>query len=424
MGKDIYKTTRFLYLLEAAFEYFINLLLAGAYIAKVTSTLGMNDSLTGIVTGIVSLASTFQIVALFLANKKPVKKWVTIFHTINQTFFALVYLVPFFNFSKTTKTVLFIFFLLVGYIISQIINPHKINWLMSTVDENKRGSFTATKERISLIGGMIFTFIVGSVMDKFEAQGDIYGSFIFCSIGILVLTLSHTVTLIFSKEKPCVEKTTTNIALGKLLKNKNLLKIIFITFLWRIAVYITTPFYGTYQIKELSFTMTFISIITAIGSIFRAFISKPIGKLADKSFVKVLKLCYFFGFLSLFINAFTTPSNGKVLFIIYYILNAVAMAGIDNCEMNLAYGSVCEDERVGALALRMTIAGLTGFLATLAASALVTFIQNNGNKFLGVNVYAQQVLSAIAAIIVLVILLFLKFSKGIEKEKTLDSRVN
>ena len=160
MGKDIYKTTRFLYLLEAAFEYFINLLLAGAYIAKVTSTLGMNDSLTGIVTGIISLASMFQIVALFLATKKPVKKWVTIFHTINQTFFALVYLVPFFNFSKTTKTVLFIFFLLVGYIISQIINPHKINWLMSTVDENKRGSFTATKERISLIGGMIFTFIV------------------------------------------------------------------------------------------------------------------------------------------------------------------------------------------------------------------------------------------------------------------------
>ena len=113
--------------------------------------------------------------------------------------------------------------------------------------------------------------------------------------------------------------------------------------MWRIAVYITTPFYGTYQIKELSFTMTFISIITAIGSIFRAFISKPIGKLADKSFVKVLKLCYFFGFLSLFINAFTTPSNGKVLFIIYYILNAVAMAGIDNCEMNLAYGSVLSE---------------------------------------------------------------------------------
>lgn len=94
------------------------------------------------------------------------------------------------------------------------------------------------------------------------------------------------------------------------------------------------------------------------------------------------------------------------------------MAGIDNCEMNLAYGSVCEDERVGALALRMTIAGLTGFLATLAASALVTFIQNNGNKFLGVNVYAQQVLSAIAAIIVLVILLFLKFSKGLDKKNS------
>ena len=35
-NKDIYKTSRFLYILEAAFEYFISLLVTGAYLAKIT----------------------------------------------------------------------------------------------------------------------------------------------------------------------------------------------------------------------------------------------------------------------------------------------------------------------------------------------------------------------------------------------------
>ena len=44
---------------------------------------------------------------------------------------------------------------------------------MSLVDSNKRGSFTAMKERVSLIGGMLFSLAVGTLMDKFEEIGDV-----------------------------------------------------------------------------------------------------------------------------------------------------------------------------------------------------------------------------------------------------------
>ncbi len=420
MEKDIYKTSRFLYVLEAAFEYFINILLGGAYIAKVTTSLGMNDGLTGIITSIVSLASTFQIVAIFLAKRKPVKRWVTLFHTINQLFFASVYLVPFFNFSVTAKMVLFIVFFLLGHIINQIINAPKINWFMSLVDDKKRGSFTATKEMVSLLGGMTFTFIIGSVMDHYETVGNNVGAFIFCSLGIFALTALHTCTLIFSKEKSLGEATVieNKQPIMELLKNKNLLKVIFISSLWQMATYMTTPFYGTYQIKELGFTMTFISVLSIIFSLSRVAVSKVVGKFADKSYVGVLKFCFTFGFLCLFIQIFTVPANGKVFYIIYYVLYAVAMSGIDNCEMNLVYGLVNEQERVGALALRMTIKGLTGFLTTLAISPLVNYIQANGNKFFGFNVYAQQVVSALGAIVVLIALIYLCLNKDLEKQKS------
>ena len=62
-----YKTSRFLYILEAAFEYFISLLVGGAYLAKVTSAIGISDSITGVLNSFVSLGFCFQLFAIFLA---------------------------------------------------------------------------------------------------------------------------------------------------------------------------------------------------------------------------------------------------------------------------------------------------------------------------------------------------------------------
>ena len=115
---DKYKFSRFLYILEAMLEYFISILVAGAYLAKLTASIGVDDSVTGILSSFVSLGCGFQMIAIFLANKRPVKRWVTVLHILNQLFFSLIYLVPFVDISKTAKTVLFVVFLLLGHIIN------------------------------------------------------------------------------------------------------------------------------------------------------------------------------------------------------------------------------------------------------------------------------------------------------------------
>ena len=86
--KDGYEASRFLYILEAMFEHFIALLTSGAYIAKLSTSIGVSDGITGILTAFVSLGGTFQIIAIFLAQKRPVKRWVTFLHTLNQLAFT------------------------------------------------------------------------------------------------------------------------------------------------------------------------------------------------------------------------------------------------------------------------------------------------------------------------------------------------
>ncbi|MBR2343262.1 MAG: MFS transporter [Clostridia bacterium] len=408
--KDIYKTSRFLFILEATFEYFISLLVTGAYLAKITSSLGMSDSMTGILTSFVSLGCGFQIIAIFLANKRPVKRWVTVLHSINQLTFALMYLVPFIKLTKTAKIVLFIAFLLMGHIINNVVNPPKINWFMSLVDDNKRGGFTAKKEMVSLIGGMVFSFGMGIIIDHFEMGGNLNGAFIVCGVTVFGLMLLHSATLIFSKEKPVEEKEkiSTKQLLGELIRDKKLFKVILVSVLWNIVNYSATPFYGSYQIKELGFSMTFVSILSGAYAIVRTIFSQPMGKFADKnSFASMLNICFTIMLVGFGINIFTVPENGKIFYTVYYMLNAVAMAGINSATINLIYDYVDKEKRIGALALKSTLAGGAGFFTTIAVSPLVSYIQKNGNSFLGLNVYAQQVVSSLAAILLIVLILYL-----------------
>lgn len=410
-SKDEYKTSRVLYVLEAALEYFISLLVTGAYLAKISSSLGISDALTGILTAFVSLGCGFQMIAIFLASKRPVKRWVTVLHSINQLAFALIYLVPFIKITKTAKVVLFIVFLLVGHIVNNVVNSPKINWFMSLVDDKKRGDFTANKEMVSLIGGMFFSFAMGAVIDAFEESGNLNGAFIVCGLSVFGLMLLHSATLIFSKEKPVEEKEkiSTKQLLGELMKDKNLFKVILIAVLWNVVNYVATPFYGSYQINELSFTMTFVSVLSAGYAIVRTLFSKPLGRFADKySFAKMLNICFIVMLVGFCINTFTVPSNGKVFFTAYYMLNAVAMAGINSATINLIYDYVDKEKRAGALALSSTLSGFAGFFTTLAVSPLVSYIQKNGNVFLGMNIYAQQVVSAIAALLLLGLIAYLK----------------
>ena len=420
-SKDIYKTSRILYILEATFEYFISMLVMGAYLAKITSSIGISDTLTGILTSFVSLGCGFQIIAIFLANKRPVKRWVTILHSINQLAFALIYLVPFIKLTKVAKIVLFIVFLLIGHIINNVVNSSKINWFMSLVDDNKRGCFTANKEMVSLIGGMVFSFAMGAIIDHFEAIGNQNGVFIVCGLSVFGLMLLHSATLILSKEKPVEEKEkiSNKQLLCELIKDKNLFKVILISVLWNVVNYSSTPFYGSYQIKELGFTMTFVSILSAAYAVVRTVFSKPMGKFADKySFAKMLNICFIIMLVGFGINMFTVPENGKILYTIYYMLNAVAMAGINSATINLIYDYVDKEKRIGALALKSTLAGFAGFFTTLLVSPLVSYIQENGNSFLGLNVYAQQVVSAIAVVLLSVLLVYLNLVVGkIEKKK-------
>lgn len=411
MKKDKYFFSRICYIIEETTAYFISILITGVYLAKLTSELGFSDSFTAILSSFVSLGCSFQLLTLVFFKKGRVKCRVSFLFTLNELLFMLIYLVPFIEIPHTVKAVLFVVFLLGGYFISNIVFAPKTEWFMALIPDHKRGVFTSVKEATSLALGMIFQFCMGVVIDKFEAEGNMRGVFILCGITIFVLTVGHTLSLVLAKEKEPIETENKSVIeeFKDILQNKNIIKVILINILWAVCTSVSTPFFGTYIIKELGFSMTFNALLSMLYSCSRIPCSFFWGKYADKhSFAKMLQFCFLVAAVGFFVMMFTVPSNGYIMYTLYYILFAAAVGGTNSAITNLIFDYAEPEKRRNVLAVQQTLVGIFGFLSTITVTPLVEHIQKSGNKLFGISVYAQQVLSFLSLIILIFLIIYIK----------------
>ena len=395
------KRSQIMYIFQATFEYLISLLVGGTFLATITKDLGISDSLTGILSSIISLGCLFQLTSFFIKRRK-LKSIILVFSVINQLLFALLYIIPHFDFSKTTKTIIFVVTIVLAYLIYNIIHPKKIGWMMSVVDYHKRGDFTAKKEMTSLIFGMVFSYSMGSVVDYFKAKGEIRIAFTICAVVISALMILHTVSMLLTVEKEFESRQKINIikTLKDVFTNKKVLTVTVVTLFFNVAFYSISPCLGTYMINDLGFSLQFTSFLAILSSISRCVVSIPWGKYADRnSFSKMIEKCFIVLAISYFFIVLSNPKNGMIMLALYYVVNGIALGGVNSALFNLIFDYAPKDSREDSLAVCQSLSGIAGFLTTLILSFVISFIQGNGNKIFGITVYAQPILAIVSTLL-------------------------
>lgn len=68
------KRSRGAYMAQSSFEYFVSILVADAFLAKLLSSIGISDFLIGIISSFISLAFAIQILSIFLIRAKISRK--------------------------------------------------------------------------------------------------------------------------------------------------------------------------------------------------------------------------------------------------------------------------------------------------------------------------------------------------------------
>jgi MFS family permease len=237
---------------------------------------------------------------------------------------------------------------------------------------------------------------------------------------IFVLMILHTLTMIFTPEPEQSEVPAKNILLcvKDVFKNKEVMQVTLVFVLYNIAAYSSGPFYGTYLIGELALSLKVISILSIASSIVRIFVSRFWGRYADKtSFSNMIQKCFLILSVGYGCVALAVPQNGMLMFTLYYMCSGIAMGGINSALINMIYDYVSVEQRADSLAVCQASSGLIGFLATLASSVFVSYVQNSGNRLLGIEMYAQQVVSLISCVVILCACVYVRVVLGKNSKK-------
>ena len=417
-----YKRSRAAYVGQETCNYFINLLLVDAYLATLLSYIGISDAIIGIIASLISFTFLFQLLAIFMvANLRNTKRSVLFWDTLSNFIFLSIYLIPFLKVSRGVKTAIVIVCILLGYMCKYMIQSLIFRWGNSYVAPNKRGEFSAIKEVVSLISGIVFMLLAGYVIDYYESISEISGGFLFIAAAMLIINVLNFISILFIKnestEKVAVQKRTLKEVLQNTLGNQNFRNVIIMSVLYQFGFNLSYGFMGVYKTSDLLLSVGVIQIINIAGAFCRMIFSKPFGRYTDKtSFSKGYGLALILVVISNTFFAFCTPktwwliSPGTVLY-------NISLAGSNSNNFNITYSYVKVEYMVQAMAIKQSIAGVMGFVAALIGGFILQIIQQNDNKFLGISVYGQQILNVLSLIFIVGAILFNKLK--IERQNRL-----
>ena len=270
------------------------------------------------------MAFVIQLAAIFLVRiNVSTKKIVMFFDTISIFFFMLLYLIPFVSLPVGAKTVLVVLSVLFAYLGKYLIYSLCFKWANSFVNPENRARYSANKEIISLITGMIFTAVIGYIIDCYEGIGNLEGGFLFIAVAIFILNICNFICLLLIKKEDEKEHTADNepfsVVLKETLGKKNFRNIIILTILFDVARYFSLGFIGVFKTNDLLMSVFLIQIVNIIANGCRVFVSKPIAKYSDKtSYAKGFRLGLCLAAVAFIMLIFTTKSTWWLI-IIYTI---------------------------------------------------------------------------------------------------------
>ncbi len=415
-----YKRSRTAYYIQCVTEYLVGLVVADAFLAKLLKSMGLNDATIGIVSSLTSLAFLVQLGTIFLMQHiRNVKKTVIALDISSMLCFLGTYCLPLLPISQGLRTVLVFATIGGGFGFKYLQLNLYYKWGQSFVKPGGRGAFSAKNEAISQAAGIVFSLIIGAMVDYYDRMGKIETSFSIIACVIAVLTVVNFLMLLsiqgYSQDAAVSQQKTFRDVLRNTLGNKNFRNVIIMISLYDIARYLTVGFLGTYKTQDLVLTVGAVQLINICASVLRCAFSRPAGRWADKtSFAHVYRMGLWLCAGSFLLLMFTTPKN-KWLIIAYTLCYNVSMTAIPGNANNMTYSYVPIDFFVQAQAIRSSICGIIGFLASILGSRILAFVQSNGNRLFGIPVHGQQMLAGLSF---LVVLCAIAFNKQVVEKQT------
>ena len=399
-----YKRYRKAYVTQCTIEHLVGLLVADAFLATLLKYIGLSDAMTGIISSFASVAFVFQLMQVFLVQSKfSTKKIVMLFDMLSQILFAFIYFVPFVPIASGVKKLIVVASIMISQVCKTMVITLYYKWGNSYVKDEKRAQFSAMKECISLITGIVFVAVVSYVFDTFKALDNTEGGLLFVACTMAVLNVANYISFALIKDEPMRERENMRVptkeVLGHISQNKIFKNYVLINMFSAAGGGLLGGFIGVYKIQELGMSLFMVQVINIVADFFRMGVSMPFANYSAKhGFARGIFLA---SLILLFGNTcivFTTPSTWWLI-IVYTFCTTAYSAGSYQNSFNIGYTLLPQKYMVQGMAISRTATGIISFGSAIIGGKILSIVQANGNMVFGMHLYGQQLLAVIAIII-------------------------
>ncbi len=385
-------------------------LTSGAFLVGFAKYLGASNEKSGIIAAIPVLAGIVTVFSPIVLEKLESRKLLTcMLCFIGRLMMGLMIFIPFISPYKTVRVQLLIWVFFIANLILAFTIPYAQTWLLNITPERIRGTYYGKRESIVLGTVTVVTLLMGQVLDKFEQIGYQFTGFIVLYSFVIVTAFINFV--VFSRIKEPVNPVIkSGVSIKNLftlpLKNKNFMKITFVTLFWNLGYQIAFPFTSVYMISTLHLRYGIITTMGVLASITSVVSVRFWGRIADKkSWIYIMKLMIVLQILSFLTWFFINPDTVYILMPIAHILGGAAISGVNISVNNLLYSYSPAENKTVFMGFSSAANGIIGFVGTLIGSFFIKVTETTGVSPAGFSIGNMQLLF-LAAVLVLTVSIF------------------
>ncbi len=379
-------------------------LTSGAFLIGFAKYLGASNEQSGIIAAIPVLAGIVTVFSPIVLEKLESRKLLTcIMCFIGRLMMGLMILIPFISPHKTVRVQLLIWIFLIANLVLIFTIPYVQMWQLNITPERIRGSYYGKRESIILATVTVVTLLMGQVLDKFEQLGHQFTGFMVLYAFVIVMAFVNVVMLSKIKEpvNPLLESRVSIKNLFTLpTKNKNFMKITFITVLWNLGYQIAFPFTSVYMVSNLQLRYGLVTAMAVLASITSVVSVRFWGKIADKkSWIHIMKLMIVLQILSFVTWFFINADTVYILMPVAHILGGAAISGVNISVNNLQYSYSPADNKTVYMGFSSAVNGIIGFVGTLIGSFFIKVTDTIGVSPAGFSIGNMQLLFLTAVLV-------------------------
>ena len=284
MNNDNYKKEYTKYLVSSILDNANNKIASQALITIFAIYLGIPDFYIGLYVILDTITNIIQIFAAPLFSKiGQSKKIVLINYSIYRLASVAFLFIPFISQDINTRTILFFIPAIIYAITGELGYITFVNWRMSLLEKKDRGKFSAIKNAYKNTIIVLFSFLMGILLDYFKSNSnELIGFIILFSIVFIIAFIDIIIRINTYKPDIKQEKINLKKSITMPIKDKSFRKILLFCGVYRFSIGIGLMYLNVYMLRYLNISYLYYFILNTVlylsETIFGLYWSKKIVK--------------------------------------------------------------------------------------------------------------------------------------------------